>query len=114
MLQKALIATIALGAVLSVFCKVLYDKVQDLKETNKTLQRALESNLEAAKKKEERNAKELQQLQQQLTELSKIDDDCLDDSLTDDLVKFLQQLQQDSAGTLSITFTKPSRVSDRG
>ena len=113
MLNKALVITIALGVILSVFCKVLYDKVQDLKKVNQTLQRALESNLEAAKKKEERNEKELQKLQQELTELSKIDDACLDATVTDDLIKFLQQLQQDSNGTLSITFTKQSGVSDR-
>lgn len=106
MLNKVLIATIALGVVLSVFCKVLYDKVQDLQKTNKTLQKALESNIEATKKKEERNANELQRLQKQLTELSKVDDACLNAAVTDDLISFLQQLQQDSNGTISLTFTK--------
>ena len=106
MLQKALIATIALGAILIVFCKVLYDKVGELEKANETLQRALESNLEATREKELRSSNDIKQLQQQLEQLSKIDSDCLSSPITDDLVVFLQQLQQDSAGTLSITITK--------
>lgn len=106
MLHKALIITIALGIVLSVFCKVLYDKVGELEKANKTLQRALESNLEATKEKDKRNNDELQKLQKQLRELHKIDDACLTSPVDDGLVKFLQQLQQDSAGTISFTFTK--------
>lgn len=106
MTQKLLIITIALGAVLSVFCKVLYDKVCTLEETNKTLQRALESNLEATKKKEERNLNELERLQKQLNKLHQLNDACLSNDVDDALVVFLQQLQQDSAGTVSFTFTK--------
>lgn len=106
MLHKALIITIALGIVLSVFCKVLYDKVGELEKANKTLQRALESNLEATKEKDKRNNDELQRLQKQLRELNKVNDACLASPVDDDLVKFLQQLQQDSAGTISFTFTK--------
>lgn len=106
MLNKALVITIALGIVLSVFCKVLYDQVGELKEANKTLQRALESNLEATKEKDKRNNNELQKLQKQIEELYKVNDACLTSPVNDDLVKFLQQLQQDSAGTISFTFTK--------
>lgn len=106
MLNKALIIAIALGIVLSVFCKVLYDKVGELKETNKSLQKALESNLEAAKEKDRRNKNELERLQKQITDLNRLNDACLASPVTDDLVVFLQQLQQDSAGTVSFTFTK--------
>lgn len=106
MLNKALIIAIALGVVLSVFCKVLYDKVGELKETNKSLQRALESNLEATKEKDKRNHDELERLQKKLTDLSRLHDTCLDSPVNDDLVSFLQHLQQDSAGTISFTFTK--------
>jgi len=106
MLNKALIITIALGVVLSVFCKVLYDKVGELKETNKSLQRALESNLEATKEKDRRNKNELERLQKQITDLNRLNDTYLSSPVSDSLVVFLQQLQQDSAGTVSFTFTK--------
>ena len=106
MLSKALIIAIAVGIVLSVFCKVLYDQVGELKEANKTLQRALETNLKATKEKDKRNNEELQQLQKQITGLNKISDSCLTSPVSGDLVKFLQQLQQDSAGTISFTFTE--------
>lgn len=106
MLNRALIIAIAVGVVLSVFCKVLYDKVGELKEANKSLQRALETNLEATKEKDRRNQNELERLQKKLTELSKISDACLNVPVTDDLISFLQQLQQDSAGTISFTFTE--------
>lgn len=113
MLNKALVVVIALAVVLSVFCKVLYDKVGDLKESNKNLQKALESNLEATREKEKRNKDELERLHKQLITLSEINDDCLSSPVTDDLVVFLQQLQQDSNGSISFTFTKPSGVLNR-
>jgi len=106
MLNKIMIATIALGVVLSVFCKILYDKVVELEKINKTLQKTLEANLKAAKEKDKRNRDELEQLQKQLTTLAGLDDDCLSSPVADALVVFLQQLQQDSAGTISFTFTK--------
>ena len=106
MLNRALIIAIAVGVVLSVFCKVLYDKVGELKEANKSLQRALETNLEATKEKDRRNQNELERLQKQLTELHKVNDACLSSPVDPNLVVFLQQLQQDSAGTVSFTFTE--------
>lgn len=106
MLNRALIIAIAVGVVLSVFCKVLYDKVGELEKINKGLQRALESNLEATKEKDRRNQNELERLQKQLTELHKVNDACLSSPVDPDLVVFLQHLQQDSAGTISFTFTE--------
>lgn len=106
MLHKVIIALIALGIVLTVFCKVLYDKVGDLERANKMLQRALESNIEATREKDERNRHELQQLQKNITNLQKINDACLNSPVDDALIEFLQQLQQDSAGTISFTFAK--------
>ena len=106
MLNKALVIVIALAVVLSVFCKVLYDKVGDLKEANKTLQKALETNIEATREKDKRNKDELERLHKQLITLSKIDDVCLSSPVTADLVVFLQQLQQDSNGTISFTFAE--------
>lgn len=105
-LNRALIISIALGVVLSVFCKVLYDKVGELQEANKSLQKALESNLKAAKEKDKRNQDELERLQKQLTELHNVDDACLDADINANLIEFMQQLQKDSAGTISFTFAK--------
>lgn len=106
MLNKVLIAAIAIGVVLSVFCKVLYDKVGELEKANKSLQKALESNLEATREKDKRNQDELERLQKKLTTLAGLTDACLASPIADDLVVFLQQLQRDSAGTISFTFTK--------
>lgn len=110
MINKALIICIAVGVVLSVFCKVLYDKVGELQRENKLLQKALETNLEAAKKKEERNAKELESLHKQINELNSINSECLNAPVDDSLAEFLQKLSETSNGTLSLTVTKQGRM----
>lgn len=97
---------IALCIVLSVTGKVLYDKVCTLQEQNKTLQRALETNLQAIREKEVRNNEELQQLHNQITNLRKIKCKYMHEPVDADVRKWLQQLQESYTGTISITIAE--------
>ena len=106
MINKALVGCAVTILVLLLLLKSLYADVKALKGQNELLQRSLEANLQAAKEKEVRNKNELERLQKKLTDLSRLNDACLSSPVADDLVVFLQQLQQDSAGTISFTFTK--------
>lgn len=106
MINKALVGCAVTILFLLLLLKSLYSDVRTLKKQNESLNKTLEANLQAAKEKETRNKNELERLQKKLTDLSKISDTCLDVPVADDLVDFLQQLQQDSAGTVSFTFTK--------
>jgi len=112
-MYKVLAGCVVIIAVLLFFLKSLHDDVQTLTQQNSLLQKTIEANLQAAKQKEERNRNELERLQKQLTKLSKIDDACLANPVSDDLVVFLQQLQRDSDGTISFTFTEQGRMSDK-
>lgn len=105
-MYKALVGCAVTILILLIFLKSLYTDLQALKEQNKSLHRTIEANLQAAIEKDKRNKDELEQLQKELTELSRIDNACLSSPVDDDLVVFLQQLQQNSAGTISFTFTK--------
>ena len=80
--------------------------MKESEEIRQTLQKSLEANIQAAKDKDKRSKDEIQRLQKQLTELHQIDDSCLDDNVNANLIKFMQQLQQNSADTISFTFTK--------
>lgn len=105
-MNKALVGCAVTILLLLLLLKSLYSDIKALKEQNESLQKTLEANLQEAKQKEARNRNELEQLQKKLTDLSKLNDSCLASPVADDLVVFLQQLQKDSAGTLSLTFTK--------
>lgn len=106
MINKALVGCAITILFLLLLLKSLYTDNRTLKKQNESLNRTLEANLQAAVEKEARNKNELERLQKKLTDLSKISDACLDVPVTDDLISFLQQLQQGSAGTISFTFTK--------
>lgn len=106
MINKILVGCAITILFLLMLLKSLYTDVKTLKEQNESLQKTLEASLQEAKIKEARNQNELEQLQKKLTDLSRLNDSCLDSSVASDLVVFLQQLQKDSAGTISFTFTK--------
>jgi len=106
MLQKALIGCIFIILILVFSLRITYKDLKATRESNKILTATLEANIKAMKDKEERNTHELERLQKKLTDLSRLNDACLSSPVTDDLISFLQQLQQDSAGTISFTFTK--------
>ena len=105
-MYKAIVGCAVTILFLLMLLKSLYSDIKTLKEQNKILNKTIEANLQAAVEKEKRNANELERLQKKLTDLSRLNDSCLASPVTDDLVVFLQQLQQDSAGTISFTFTK--------
>lgn len=96
------IAFVALGY----FCYNLVQTVQDLKSENKKLMVALEANVQAAKDKEERSRNELGRLQETITTLHDINTACNASPVDADIIKWLQQLQQNYSGTISITFTE--------
>lgn len=105
-MYKALVGCAITILFLLLLLRSLYTDLRTLKEQNESLQKTIEANLQAAVEKEKRNSDELERLQKKLTDLSRLNDACLGSPVTDDLVSFLQQLQQDSAGTISFTFTK--------
>ena len=97
-----IIAFITLGY----FCYNLVQTVQTLREENKKLMVALEANVQAAKDKEERNRNELEQLQETIRTLHDINTACNASPVDADVIKWLQQLQRNYSGTISITFTE--------
>lgn len=105
-MYKALVGCAVTILCLLLLIKSLYKDMRTLKRQNESLQHTIEANLQAAVEKEKRNSDELERLQKKLTNLSRLNDSCLSSPIADDLVVFLQQLQQDSAGTISFTFTK--------
>lgn len=105
-MYKALVGCAIAILFLLLLLKSLYSDIKTLKEQNEALNKTLQANLQEAVEKEKRNSNELERLQKKLTDLSIFHDSCLDSPVNDNLVSFLQQLQQDSAGTISFTFTK--------
>lgn len=105
-MYKALVGCAIAILFLLLLLKSLYSDIRTLKEQNEALNKTLQANLQEAVEKEKRNSNELERLQKKLTDLSRFHDSCLDSPVNDNLVGFLQQLQQDSAGTISFTFTK--------
>lgn len=106
MITKLLIGCASAVVVLCVILYHLNGQLERLEEQNRILQRTLESNLEATKQKEERNRNELERLNKQLGELSRLNSECMLSPVDDATVKFLQQLQQSSADTVSFTFAE--------
>lgn len=96
------IAFITLGY----FCYNLTQTVQNLKEENKKLTIALQANVQATKDKEVRSKNELERLQETIRTLQDINTVCNASPVDADIVKWLQQLQQNYPGTISITFTE--------
>lgn len=105
-MEKVVFVLVFLVVLVGLYARILYERIDKLEDDNKFLIKTMQTNLQAARDKEERNRNELIQLQQQINELSKVDDECLDRHVSDDLIKFLQQLQQTSDSTISFTFTK--------
>lgn len=106
MITKLLIGCASAVVVLCVILYHLNGQLERLEEQNRILQKTLESNLEATKQKEERNRNELERLNKQLGELSRLNSECMLAPVDDSTVVFLQQLQQSSAGTVSFTFAE--------
>lgn len=106
MITKLLIGCASAVVVLCVILYHLNGQLERLEEQNRILQRTLESNLEATKQKEERNRNELERLNKQLGELSRLNSECMLSPVDATTVKFLQQLQQSSADTVSFTFAE--------
>lgn len=105
-MEKVVFVLVFVVVVLGLYARILYERVDKVEEDNKFLVSTMQANLQATREKEERDRNELVQLQKQIEELSKVDDDCLDRDVSDSLIKFLQQLQQTSDSTISFTFTK--------
>lgn len=106
MITKLLIGCASAVVVLCVILYHLNGQLERLEEQNRILQRTLESNLEATKQKEERNRNELERLNKQLGELSQLNSECMLSPVDNATVKFLRNLQQSSAGTVSFTFAE--------
>lgn len=85
---------------------ILRESNKRLQEENKTLRTTIESNLKAARDKEERSKDELERLQKTIAELHKLNSACLSDDVNPDTIKFLQYLQQNYSGSISFTFAK--------
>ena len=105
-MEKVVFVLVFLVVLIGLYARLLYERIDKLEDDNKFLVQTMQNNLQAARDKEERNRNELVQLQKQIKELSKVDDECLDRAVSDDLIKFLLQLQQSSDSTISFTFTK--------
>lgn len=80
---------------------LLWQQNGDLKERNNTLQRTLQINIEAAKKKAERDKDELERLSKELAVMEQFDPAWTDTPLPATIAKQLRRLIKDHNSTIS-------------
>lgn len=108
MLQRILSIALCVSLLLLVLAREIHNRnrIETLELENAGLRKTIETNTKATKEKEQRNATELSKLKKEIEKIKKLDSSWASVELSDDALKFLQELADNSNGTLSIIIAK--------